>query len=111
VIQPVVENAIKHGISECLAGGEVRISARLLQPAVVLISVMDTGVGVTDTTLAQRRRRGLGLSNVEQRLQRYGSRETPLVIRSTPRSGTTVEIRIPLSGSGGNQHFAIGETP
>jgi signal transduction histidine kinase len=111
VIQPVVENAIKHGISECLAGGEVRISARLLQPAVVLISVMDTGVGVTDTTLAQRRRRGLGLSNVEQRLQRYGSRETPLVIRSTPGSGTTVEIRIPLSGSGGNQHFAIGETP
>jgi signal transduction histidine kinase len=104
VIQPLVENAIKHGISECLSGGEVRISVRLQQAessgqkqlAAVLISVMDTGVGVTETALAHRRGRGLGLANVEQRLQRYGSGATPLVVRSTPGSGTTVEIRVPL---------------
>ncbi len=103
VIQPLVENAIKHGISECLSGGEVRISARLQQtdrpsqqsPA-VLISVVDTGIGVEETTLAHRRGRGLGLSNVEQRLQRYGGTVTPLLIRSAPGSGTTVEIQVPL---------------
>jgi LytS/YehU family sensor histidine kinase len=103
VIQPLVENAIKHGISECLSGGEVRISARLElndrhseHPSTVLISVVDTGVGVAETTLAHRRGRGLGLSNVEQRLQRYGNTGTPLLIRSAPGSGTTVEIQVPL---------------
>jgi signal transduction histidine kinase len=104
VIQPLVENAIKHGISECLSGGEVRVSVRLQHtesssekpPTAVVISVMDTGVGVTETALAQRRKRGLGLSNVEQRLQRYGNGVTPLLIRSSPGSGTTVEIQVPL---------------
>jgi len=103
VIQPLVENAIKHGISESLSGGEVRISARLQQtdgysgpPTAVSISVVDTGVGVTETALVHRRERGLGLSNVEQRLQRYGSTVAPLLIRSTPGSGTTVEIQVPL---------------
>ena len=66
VVQPLVENAIKHGISETLTGGEVRITARLQRhdesadsPSALLISVLDTGVGVTETALAQRRRRGL----------------------------------------------------
>jgi len=94
-IQPLVENAIKHGISESLAGGDVRISARLL-PNELLISVIDTGPGVTESSLQRRRSRGVGLSNVEQRLRRYSNTETPLVIRSTPGAGTTVEIRLPI---------------
>jgi len=98
VIQPLVENAIKHGISERLAGGELRISARI-ENSFAIIAVIDTGIGVTDTALALRKQRGMGLSNVEQRLQRYGSCNTPLMIRSTPGSGTTVEIRIPLQTS------------
>ena len=99
MIQPLVENAIKHGISECLAGGEVRISARLLENE-CLVSVIDTGLGVTESTLERRKRRGgLGLSNIEQRLRRYSNAETPLVIRSTPGVGTTVEIRIPIQAS------------
>jgi signal transduction histidine kinase len=103
VIQPIVENAIKHGISNCLSGGEVRISVRIEQtnapsvsPAAILISVTDTGVGVTDTTLALRRQRGLGLANVEQRLKIYGGGGDPLRIRSTPGVGTTVDVRVPL---------------
>jgi sensor histidine kinase YesM len=64
--------------------------------AAVLISVIDTGVGVTETALARRRARGFGLSNIEQRLQHYGSGKTPLTIRSTPGTGTTVEIRVSL---------------
>jgi signal transduction histidine kinase len=95
VIQPLVENAIKHGISECFAGGEVRISARFVDND-VLVSVVDTGIGVTEATLERRKSRGLGLSNIEQRLRRYGNNETPLVIRSTPGTGTDVEIRIPV---------------
>jgi len=96
VIQPLVENAIKHGISACLAGGEVRISARLHQTAAVLVSVIDTGVGTTDSALERRKARGLGLTNIERRLERYGSGPGAITIRSTPGIGTTVEIRVAL---------------
>jgi signal transduction histidine kinase len=95
VIQPLVENAIKHGISECFSGGEVHISARCVGDDVV-VSVADTGIGVTESTMERRKARGVGLSNIEQRLRRYGKNETPLVIRSTPGTGTDVEIRIPV---------------
>jgi signal transduction histidine kinase len=102
VIQPLVENAIKHGISESLSGGEVRISARLRQAdekdaePTVIICVSDTGTGVTDSILARRRARGFGLSNIEERLQRYGSVVPSLTIQSAPGVGTVVEVRIPV---------------
>jgi len=95
VVQPLVENAIKHGISECIAGGEVRIGARL-QDGALLISVIDTGLGATDSVFQRRKARGVGLSNVEQRLVRYGSGPGPVSVQSTPGVGTTVEVRIPL---------------
>jgi LytS/YehU family sensor histidine kinase len=94
VIQPLVENAIKHGISERVAGGEVRISVRL-EENVAVITVLDTGIGVTKAVLARQRTRGLGLSNVEQRLRHYGV-SNPLIVQSTPGGGTTVEIRVLL---------------
>ncbi len=102
VIQPLVENAIKHGISESLTGGEVRISARPQQTGSseevqsVLVSISDTGPGATNAVLERRKARDLGLLNVEERLQRYGSGPAPVTIKSTPGIGTTVEIRIPL---------------
>jgi hypothetical protein len=95
VIQPLVENSIKHGISECVSGGEVRISARLHE-STMIISVADTGLGVNETALARRQSRGLGLSNVKQRLERYGSTNA-VSLRSTPGLGTTAEVRIRLN--------------
>jgi LytS/YehU family sensor histidine kinase len=106
VIQPIVENAIKHGISESRAGGEVRITARLHYASAtsetataIFISVIDTGAGVAEADLACGRRRGVGLANVEQRLRRYGGIEPPLFIHSVPGIGTTVDIRIPFQVS------------
>jgi signal transduction histidine kinase len=99
VIQPLVENAIKHGISECLAGGEVRIRARLREHELV-VSVIDTGLGVTSEVIARRKAGGVGLNNVEQRLQKYRNGAAPLRIESTPGIGTTVEIRVPLQSTG-----------
>jgi len=97
VIQPLVENAIKHGISACIAGGEVRVSA-CLEGNAALITVADTGVGATPAVFERRKFRGLGLTNVEQRLNRYGA-STPLKIDSVPGGGTTVEVRIPLQSA------------
>jgi signal transduction histidine kinase len=94
IIQPLVENAIKHGISECMAGGEVRISAHAADSSVV-ISVSDTGTGITEAVLDKRRARGHGLTNVEHRLRLYGNSASPLKITSKPGRGTVVEIRVP----------------
>jgi LytS/YehU family sensor histidine kinase len=93
IIQPLVENAIKHGISGCAAGGEVRITARL-EDDTILIAVADTGSGIPDSAVQRRKTSGVGLSNVEQRLIHYGSGPQPLRVQSIPGVGTTVEVRV-----------------
>jgi hypothetical protein len=102
LIQPLVENAVKHGISESITGGEVRIVVRLrqavselLSPGLV-ISVVDTGVGATQNSIERGKARGMGLLNVEQRLMRYSGGAGGFTINSTPGTGTTVELRILL---------------
>ena len=103
LVQPLVENAIKHGISPSRFGGEVSICARLEQTIaeqsangeVLSISVIDTGIGASEIELARGRKRGLGLSNIEERLRFYGGKPASLRIKSTPGAGTVVELRIP----------------
>jgi sensor histidine kinase YesM len=76
----------------------------------VVISVVDTGLGVTDEVITRRKSRGVGLSNVEQRLQRYGGGAVPLRIWSRPGTGTTAEIRIPLRAGTAIQMAASSKT-
>jgi two-component system LytT family sensor kinase len=108
MIQPLVENAIKHGIAPARLGGEVSISARL-EPAqtekepkgndVLCVMVADTGLGASEMEIARGRKRGVGLRNVEERLNCYSGGAASLRITSTPGSGTVVEIRIPVSSA------------
>jgi signal transduction histidine kinase len=105
LVQPLVENAIKHGITPSRFGGEVNICARLDKPfadqtangEVLSISVIDTGIGASEIELARGRRRGVGLSNIEERLRFYGGKPASLRIKSTPGAGTVVELRIPAT--------------
>jgi hypothetical protein len=107
LVQPLVENAIKHGITPSKFGGEVGIRARLesLSAAangrgeVLSITVSDTGMGASEIELARGRRRGVGLSNIEQRLHCYGGQSASLRIKSTPGEGTVVELIMPVTGS------------
>jgi hypothetical protein len=105
LVQPLVENAIKHGITPSRFGGDVSICARLDKPfgpegpnaEVLSISVIDTGIGASEIELARGRRRGVGLSNIEERLRFYGGKPASLRIKSTPGAGTVVELRIPAT--------------
>ena len=105
LVQPLVENAIKHGITPSRFGGEVSICARLEKPfgpegqngEVLSISVIDTGIGASEIELARGRKRGVGLSNIEERLRFYGGKPASLRIKSTPGAGTVVELRIPAT--------------
>jgi two-component system, LytTR family, sensor kinase len=102
LVQPLVENAIKHGITPARFGGEVRIQARLegstgRNADVLDITVSDSGIGVSEIALARGRRRGLGLRNIEERLRCYGGQSASLVIHSVVGDGTVVELKLPLA--------------
>ncbi len=99
VLQPVVENAVKHGISPLVHGGAVVVSARLESAnatSSLVLTVHDTGSGVSTGQLEQGRRVGVGLANIERRLAHQYGDLAGLTIRSEPGSGTTVEIRLPV---------------
>jgi two-component system, LytTR family, sensor kinase len=110
ILQPVVENAVKHGISPLAAGGRVIVTARAERDgagdanervSALSLSVIDTGVGVAPAELERRRAAGIGLANLERRLERYYGGAATLEVRSAPGVGTTVRIRVPVDGSVG----------
>jgi signal transduction histidine kinase len=98
LLQPLVENAVKHGIAPLVRGGVVTVTART-EPSgdalALLLEVHDTGIGVGTTELRAGRAKGVGLSNVERRLAcQYGDAAS-LSIESAPGGGTTVRIVMP----------------
>jgi len=100
VVQPLVENAVKHGIAPLKAGGEVRIAARITTQlegeASLLITIEDTGAGASAAQLEAGRHAGVGLQNVEQRMRLCCGGADNLRIETTAGGGTQVELRIPL---------------
>jgi len=101
ILQPLVENAVKHGIAPLREGGCVRVSARLEkgrgeQSAQLHLVVHDTGIGLSEAELARGRRTGFGLSSIERRLERQYGASAGMELRAENGSGTTVEIRMPV---------------
>jgi two-component system LytT family sensor kinase len=98
VLQPVIENAVKHGIAQLVRGGDVSVVASLQgggHSRVLVLVVRDTGVGVGPVELHAGRATGVGLRNVERRLAGQYGLAASLSIESEPGVGTTVTIRIP----------------
>jgi two-component system, sensor histidine kinase ChiS len=96
IIQPLVENAIKHGILPKKAGGTVMISAKQ-QGTTLFITIKDNGVGIPQDKLADiladSNGKSVGLRNINKRLRRIYGEELKIV--STVDAGTTVSIKIP----------------
>jgi two-component system LytT family sensor kinase len=106
LLQPLVENAVKHGIGHKQSGGEVVIRARVERDGGdqrrLALTVQDTGAGSTLQALERGRAAGVGLRNVERRLEcQYGAAGS-LSIRTAPDEGTVVEVRVPLVVKGTN---------
>ncbi|MEX1164077.1 MAG: histidine kinase [Nitriliruptor sp.] len=104
VIQPLIENAIKHGVAAKVGRGRVTLRARVDPLAqVVEVVVRDDGVGMDPAQLEQVLRgapagdgHGVGLANIAERLQLlYGDRHE-VDVRSTLGEGTTVRLRLPM---------------
>ncbi|HWQ62089.1 MAG TPA: histidine kinase, partial [Negativicutes bacterium] len=99
ILQPLVENAIRHGIYPRKQGGTVKVSARMAVDN-VLITVEDDGVGM-DSGVVSRvlendpTRKSIGLGNVNSRLRILYGDGAGLRIESAPDLGTRVTITIP----------------
>jgi signal transduction histidine kinase len=96
VLQPLVENAIKHGISLRTSPGTVRLMARRVEGRLKL-EIADEGAdGATDETVAtQSRQRGIGLSNTRQRLERIYGNNYRLDLIPRQEGGMLVRLELP----------------
>jgi len=94
LVQPLVENAIKHGIARRVAGGAVSVLAREDHGALI-VEVVDSGPGASQVEMAAGRLRGLGLVNIEKRLTAYYGEGASLEVASRPGEGTRAALRIP----------------
>lgn len=103
VLQPILENAINYGINGMGDCGEIKVTGRQMGEEIVL-SVTDNGMGMseeevnlvlTDSNRIHKHGSGVGLVNVNNRIQILFGEEYGLRIESEPDEGTTVSIRIP----------------
>ncbi len=103
VLQPILENAISYGVSAMDEGGEIRIIGRK-RDGKILLTVRDNGIGMTreeaedvltDNTRVPKRGSGVGLINVNNRIQLLFGKEYGLKVESEPDEGTSVSIVIP----------------
>ena len=90
-LQPLVENAVRHGISKRPEGGTIRITTRELEDSYSIL-LEDNGVGFDTTKAPDDSWEHVGLSNVRTRL--IALCRGSLTVHSVPGEGTTVEIRI-----------------
>ncbi|GAE92035.1 two-component sensor histidine kinase [Gracilibacillus boraciitolerans JCM 21714] len=110
LLQPIVENAIYHGIKNKRGKGFLRINGTIEGQDRIRFEVVDNGIGMDEIRLEKLRshlingevipetKNGFGLINVQQRIQLYYGKEYGLKINSWKGSGTRVTITIPKLG-------------
>jgi signal transduction histidine kinase len=97
LLQPLVENAIKHGIAPFRRPGRLALRARVDGERTLVITVEDSGPGMASADDRRAAGTGMGLRNVEDRVARaFGSRGA-LTMTSTAGQGTRVELRVPYA--------------
>ena len=95
ILQPIVENAVKYGVSGAPPPASISISAHVEDDA-LLLEVIDSGKGKAEDQASG----GIGLANVRQRLDLiYGEEGTHLTARRQPDGRFKVEVRLPLEMS------------
>jgi two-component system LytT family sensor kinase len=94
LLQPIVENALKHGLAAKLGGGELTIRTES-QDGRLVIAIEDNGVGIPKERMAQVFEDGIGISNVHERLRVLYGADFRMDISSREGEGTLIRIEIP----------------
>jgi two-component system LytT family sensor kinase len=94
LLQPLVENCVKHGLSNKIEGGTIWLRARRVDGRLYLV-VEDDGVGIPEPKLAKLLENGVGVNNVNDRLKVLFGADYRMWIDSQPGKGTRIEIEVP----------------
>jgi two-component system, LytTR family, sensor kinase len=94
ILQPIIENSIRHGLANKIDGGMVRLRS-WLEGTRLHISIEDDGVGIQESKLDGLFHQGIGVSNVNERLRVLFGPEYRMLIDSKPGQGTRTLIEIP----------------
>jgi two-component system LytT family sensor kinase len=94
IVQPLVENSIKHGLSRKVGGGRITIKT-MLRDHHTVIEVHDDGIGMGVEGMTAASGGGIGLNNVNERLRTIYGANGHLRLTSTPGRGTCATIEIP----------------
>ncbi|HBT47741.1 MAG TPA: hypothetical protein DEA73_07700 [Peptococcaceae bacterium] len=121
ILQPLVENAVIHGLEPLKEGGKIYIRGRVIDSQVHL-EIRDTGVGIPEGVQKEifdlevrcsgrGQVSGLGIVSVYRRLQHYFGAECALRVNSRPGEGTAVELTFPLRKEEGRREGLTGIAP
>ncbi|HUN87478.1 MAG TPA: histidine kinase [Terriglobales bacterium] len=99
MLQPLVENSIKHGLSPKVEGGSITLRSRS-QGDRLTIEVEDDGVGMAGNGFLERPRgiggSGIGMANVAERLRVLFGETARMMVENSPSGGTLIRITIPI---------------
>jgi two-component system LytT family sensor kinase len=95
ILQPLVENAVKHGFASKVEGGSIYIRSRCADHRIV-IEVEDDGVGMAQPGASASSGTGIGMLNVTERLQVVYGDAAEITIESQPGCGTLVRLVLPI---------------
>lgn len=90
LIQPIVENAIKHGLEPKINGGKININVKAVEDDRIRWEIKDTGLGMSD-----KANKGTGLSNIIERMKSLYGNEGHLTIMDNKPSGVKVTLEVP----------------
>jgi two-component system LytT family sensor kinase len=99
MLQPLVENSIKHGLSPKVEGGSITMRSRV-EGEQLIVEVEDDGVGMSGAGFLEKPTgiggTGIGMANVAERLKVLFGDAARLVVNNSPSGGTLVQITLPL---------------
>ncbi len=110
ILQPIVENALYHGLNYCNSGDTILLKASVTEPN-IFITISDNGVGMNDhqlnelrdklsheaqfTELGSRNKQSIGLKNIHSRIELYYGKGYGLSVISNLGKGTSITIKLP----------------
>ena len=95
ILQPLVENSLRHGLKESAAGIDISIGVKR-ENASLILRVADTGIGIGAVNPEAALNRGLGLANIRGRLEQLYGAGQEFSIANRTAGGTEVTLRFPF---------------
>jgi two-component system LytT family sensor kinase len=111
LLQPIVENSLRHGLASKVDGGTVKLRSRIAAGKFQIL-VEDDGVGIAENKLATLFEQGIGVSNVNERLKVLFGDDYKMWIDSRLGEGTSTGIELPeqVSGTVGRVESLVGSS-